>query len=149
MPKVNSVFEDLGFDEAEAARLNVMSDLLTMIREEIASEGWTQTQAASRLRWHQPRVSDLLAGKLHKFSLDALFEAATRLGLQVSLESQPNEHEDGFEEDVRFELPDIFAPANTLERPTNQELRALLRPAMHVDGATSIFGVQPERSLAA
>jgi predicted XRE-type DNA-binding protein len=42
------------------------------IEQRVRGEGWTQAEAAARLNVNQPRVSDLLNGKISKFSLDAL-----------------------------------------------------------------------------
>lgn len=120
--EVKSVFADLGFDEIEAARFDIMSDLLTMIRDEITSHSWTQAQSADRLGWHQPRVSQLMTGKLHQFSLDSLFEAAKRLGLHVGLESAPREQE--------FDC-----------RPVADDLPSLFASSMHFGGVESWQGV--------
>jgi len=48
---------------------------------------WTLSQkaAANRLGLPQPRLNDLLRGKIDKFSLDALFDLTGRVGLKVSI----------------------------------------------------------------
>jgi predicted XRE-type DNA-binding protein len=51
------------------------------IEQQIREEGWTQTEAAARLHVTQPRVSDLLNGKIAKFSLDALVNMLAPVGL--------------------------------------------------------------------
>jgi predicted XRE-type DNA-binding protein len=49
--------------------------------------GWdlSQKAAANRLGLTQPRLNDLLRGKIDKFSLDALFDLNGRVGLKVSI----------------------------------------------------------------
>ncbi|WP_100451523.1 helix-turn-helix domain-containing protein [Mycobacteroides abscessus] len=57
------------------------------IEKQITERGWTQVQAAEELNLTQPRVSDLLRGKISKFSLDALVGLAPKLGIQLRVES--------------------------------------------------------------
>lgn len=80
-----NVFADLGFSPEEATVLAMRAELMAMLRETIAREGWTQQQAAERLGIGQSRVSDLVRGKRDKFSLDMLVTLATRAGLRVGL----------------------------------------------------------------
>lgn len=80
-----NVFADLGFSPEEATVLAMRAELMAMLRETIAREGWTQQQAAERLGIGQSRVSDLVRGKRDKFSLDMLVALATRAGLRVGL----------------------------------------------------------------
>jgi predicted XRE-type DNA-binding protein len=51
----------------------------------VSDAGWTQVKTAQQLGITQPRVSDLLSGKLSKFSLDALVNMLARLGSDVKL----------------------------------------------------------------
>jgi predicted XRE-type DNA-binding protein len=53
--------------------------------------GWRtpQARAARRLGITQPRLNDLLHGKINKFSLDALLTLATRAGLKVRIDVRP------------------------------------------------------------
>jgi len=51
------------------------------IEQRITEEGWTQAEAAAHLHLTQPRVSDLLNGKITKFSLDALVNMLGPVGL--------------------------------------------------------------------
>lgn len=61
------------------------SALLTALRRKIENWKTTQSEAAKRLNITQPRLNDLLKGCFNKFSLDALFDLATRAGLKVRL----------------------------------------------------------------
>lgn len=56
------------------------------IREAGAAWNVTQAAAAKRLGLTQPRMNDLLRGRISKFSLDALIDLATRAGLSVRVE---------------------------------------------------------------
>jgi len=80
-----NVFADLGFSPEEAALLAMRAELMARVRETIAIEGWTQTEAAAHLGIGQSRVSDLVRGKRDKFSLDMLVTLATRAGRKVEL----------------------------------------------------------------
>ena len=57
------------------------------IEQRIGEEGWTQAEAAARLHVTQPRVSDLLNGKIGKFSLDALVNMLAPVGLTFDIQT--------------------------------------------------------------
>jgi len=80
-----NVWDALEDDSAERASLTIRSEL--MIALEGAVERWkiTQKQAAARLGITQPRLNDLLKGRINKFSLDALVDLATKAGLSVTV----------------------------------------------------------------
>jgi predicted XRE-type DNA-binding protein len=78
-----NVFRDLGFPAQEAEHLLVRSDLMIRIEKEIRARDLTQAEAARRLGVSQPRVSDLMRGRLDLFSTDALIDMLGRLGLRV------------------------------------------------------------------
>ncbi len=78
-----SVWDALEDTPAEAASMKARSELMIAVRAAIESWDVTQAQAAKRLRITQPRLSDLLRGKINKFSLDALIDLATHAGLSV------------------------------------------------------------------
>ena len=71
---------------AEAAHMTMRSDLLIAIQEAVTGWGLTQAAAAKRLAITQPRLNDLLRGRIGKFSLDALVGLATRAGLDLRIE---------------------------------------------------------------
>jgi len=76
-----SVFYDIADTPEEAANLTARSLVMIALEERIKEMGWTQTEAAEILHVNQPRVSDLINGKLHKFSLDALVNMLPAVGL--------------------------------------------------------------------
>lgn len=85
----NTVFGDLGFSSREAEHLKVRADLLIALQEAIARRRIRQKEAARILRITQPRVSNLLAGRLDLFSTDALIDLLARFGIEVRLSLKP------------------------------------------------------------
>lgn len=83
----DSVFYDLADTPEEAANLTARGVLMVAIEQRIKEAGWTQTEAAAHLGVTQPRVSDLLNGKITKFSLDALVNMLAPLGLVFEVRS--------------------------------------------------------------
>ena len=81
-----NIFVDLGFDPAEAAVLQMRTNLMGDLRLYIEKQKLTQAQAAKRLDIAQSRVSDLVRGKWDKFSLEMLITLEARLGRTVRVE---------------------------------------------------------------
>lgn len=81
-----NVFVDLGFDPAEAAVLQMRSNLMGDLRLYIEKHKLTQSEAAKRLGISQSRVSDLVRGKWDKFSLEMLITLEARLGRTIRVE---------------------------------------------------------------
>ena len=65
--------------------MKLRSELLLALKGRIAQSGMTQAQAAKLFGVTQPRVSDLMRGKINLFGLDALVNMATVAGLHVEL----------------------------------------------------------------
>ena len=80
-----NVFRDVGFRAGQAEHLLVRSDLLIQLQKAIASRGMKQAEAAKALKVTQPRVSDLLRGRVDLFSTDMLIDMLARLGIQVRI----------------------------------------------------------------
>jgi len=83
--KFESVFDAIADSPEEALNMKLRAALIREIRIKVAAAGWTQKKTAHRIGITQPRVSDLLRGKLSKFSLDALVNMLARLGSEVEL----------------------------------------------------------------
>ena len=81
-----SVWDALEDTPAEAANMRMRSELMIAIRETVAGWGLTQAAAARRLDVTQPRLNDLLRGRLGNFSLDALIVLASRAGLGIRVQ---------------------------------------------------------------
>ena len=80
-----NVFEDLGFDTAEAENLKLRAQLMRELETLIHNQRLTQSKAAELLGIHQSRVSDLVRGKIDRFSLDMLVKLLAKTGRQVEI----------------------------------------------------------------
>lgn len=80
-----NVFRDLGFSSDEAEHLRIRSDLLLQLQKALKSKGLKQAEAAKLLEVTQPRVSDLMRGRVDLFSVDTLIDMLARLGIRVRL----------------------------------------------------------------
>jgi len=69
----------------QAANLRARAESTQKIAEIVLHEGWTQVEAARRRGVTQPRMNDLLRGRVSRFSLDALVNICTALGRRVRL----------------------------------------------------------------
>ena len=83
-----NVFRDLGFSPKEAEHLRVRAELMLVLERLIARRRLTQARAAKLLGVSQPRVSDLVRGRLHRFSIDALVDMLARAGVKVRLTTE-------------------------------------------------------------
>jgi predicted XRE-type DNA-binding protein len=81
-----SVWDALEDTSTEAENMKLRSSLMIAISEAVSAWHVTQMDAARRLGVTQPRLNDLLRGRVGKFSLDALVSLAVRAGLAVHLE---------------------------------------------------------------
>ena len=85
-----NVFRDLGFDVEESEHLKVRADLMIQVQKRIAEGGFRQADAAKILGVTQPRVSDLISGRIDLFSTDTLIDMLARLGISVRLVLKPS-----------------------------------------------------------
>ena len=84
-----NVFRDLGFTSEEAEHLKIRSDLMIQLQKLIAARGLRQAQAAKILGVTQPRVSDLLRGRIDLFSTDAIIDMLARFGVRAKVALVP------------------------------------------------------------
>jgi predicted XRE-type DNA-binding protein len=82
----DSVWDAICDTLEEAANLTARSDLMIQIEKILKAEGWTQKEAAKRCGVSQPRINDLLRGRIDNFSLDALVNMVAALGRKVRVE---------------------------------------------------------------
>jgi predicted XRE-type DNA-binding protein len=78
-----SVWDALADTPEQAANLRARAQLMQQIAAHIGKQPWTQAQAATHCGITQPRMNDLLRGRVSRFSLDALVNIATLLGRRV------------------------------------------------------------------
>jgi predicted XRE-type DNA-binding protein len=84
--RFENVWDALADTPKEAANLTARSDLMIKIEQIVKKSGWTQAEAARRCGVTQPRINDLLRGRISRFSLDALVNIAAALGRKVRVE---------------------------------------------------------------
>ena len=82
----DSVWDALADTPEQAANLRARAELMQKIAAIVQDHGWTQIEAAQRCGVTQPRMNDLLRGRVSRFSLDALVNIATAIGCRVHLE---------------------------------------------------------------
>ena len=80
-----NVFRDLGFGPKEAESLRLRAELMVELSRLIQARRMTQSSAAKLLGVTQPRVSDLVRGRIDLFSIEALVNMLARAGRRVEL----------------------------------------------------------------
>jgi predicted XRE-type DNA-binding protein len=83
MQEFANVWDAIADTPEEAANLTLRSELMDEIESIIKEGGWTQAEAAKRCGVTQPRINDLLRGRIARFSIDALVNIASALGRKV------------------------------------------------------------------
>ena len=78
-----NVFRDLGFGPKEAESLRLRAELMLELKRVIQKRKLTQRSAANLFGVTQPRISDLIRGKIDLFSIDALVSMLARGGMRV------------------------------------------------------------------
>jgi predicted XRE-type DNA-binding protein len=84
-----NVFRDLGFAPKEAESLRLRAELMVELTRVIQSRKLTQNSAAKLFGVTQPRISDLVRGKIDLFSIETLVDMLTRAGIRVRLNLAP------------------------------------------------------------
>ena len=84
-----NVFRDLDFSETEAEHLRVRSELMLSLQKTIAARGLKQGEAAALLGVSQPRISDLIRGRIDLVSIDTLIDMLAKLGIRAKIVLQP------------------------------------------------------------
>ncbi len=89
-----NVFRDLGFSSRQAESLRLRAELMIELKRLIQARKLTQRSAARLLGVTQPRVSDLVRGRIDLFSIEALVNMLAKAGRRVELRFRappPNE----------------------------------------------------------
>lgn len=84
--RFSSIWDAIEDTPEEAENMKIRAALMRAVKDRIRDEGWSQTEAAKRLGVTQPRVSDLMRGKIDLFSIDALVNMVASAGLHVSVD---------------------------------------------------------------
>ena len=78
-----SIFADLGFSGEDAENLKVRAQLMQELTHIIKETGDTQTEIAEKLGVTQSRISDLMRGKIQRFTIDNLVNMMSKSGYSV------------------------------------------------------------------
>lgn len=81
-----SVWDAIADTPGQAANLRARAELMQQIAAVIGKRRWTQAEAAKRAGVTQPRINDLLRGRVSRFSLDALVNISTALGCRIKVD---------------------------------------------------------------
>lgn len=91
MEEFGSIWDAISDTPAEAENMKVRAALMNHICEFIKRQGYTQVQAARACHITQPRASDLINGRISKFSIDALVNIAAAANLHINIKIQEEE----------------------------------------------------------
>ncbi len=81
-----SVWDAIADTPSDAANLRARAELMRQLAALVNKQGWTQVEAAQHCGVTQPRINDLLRGRVSRFSLDALVNISTSLGCRVRID---------------------------------------------------------------
>jgi len=81
--RLESVWDAIEDSPEKAESLKLRAELMSQVQAHVESSGLTQQEAASRLGMTQPRLNDLLRGRLDRFGLDMLVSVLARAGKHV------------------------------------------------------------------
>jgi predicted XRE-type DNA-binding protein len=84
-PSSGNVFTDLGFSDDESEHLRLRSTLMIEVRKLIEERKLTQAEAAKLLGVTQPRISNLVRGRIDLFSIDTLVGMLARAGIHLDV----------------------------------------------------------------
>ena len=83
--KFKSVWDTIEDTSADAENMKLRSSLMRALEKQIRSREWTQSEAAQRFGVTQPRISDLMRGRINRFSLDTLVNMVSAAGLHIDM----------------------------------------------------------------
>ncbi len=83
--RFSSVWDAIEDSPAQAENMKLRSELMIALKDHILRENLSQAQAAGMLGVTQPRISDLVRGKIELFALDGLVNMAAAAGLHVEM----------------------------------------------------------------
>ena len=83
--RFSSVWDAIEDTPQQAASMRARSELMMNLTEIIGDRGITQSDAAALFGVTQPRISDLMRGKINLFSLDTLMDMAATAGMRPTV----------------------------------------------------------------
>lgn len=87
--KNENLLDMLGNDPVQLNMISLKVKLMLIITAFIQENNWSQAQAADKFCVSQPRVSNLVNGKISKFSIDMLLEMLGKLGYLMDITFNP------------------------------------------------------------
>ena len=84
--KFDNVWDAIEDNPAQRENMKVRSALMTVLTDFILREGLTQAQAAKKFGVTQPRISDLMRGKIDLFAIDTLVNMLGAAGLHMEMQ---------------------------------------------------------------
>ena len=81
-----NVWDAIEDTPAEAEKMKLRSSLMIALKKHITAEGLTQAEAAKLLGVTQPRISDLMRGKINLFAIDSLVAMLAAAGLHIEVQ---------------------------------------------------------------
>jgi predicted XRE-type DNA-binding protein len=84
-PSFASVWDAIEDTPIEAENMKLRSSLMMALKAHLTQTGLSQLQAAKLFGVTQPRISDLMRGKINLFGLDALVNMAAAAGLHIEM----------------------------------------------------------------
>ena len=88
-PANDNIFLDLGFDRAEATRLNIRADLMLDLQQFIRSQSWTIEEAAHFFQETPFRINHLMTGEIDQFDIEQLITLLEKAGMETKVEVTP------------------------------------------------------------
>jgi predicted XRE-type DNA-binding protein len=85
MNRYHNVFDALEDDPAIAENLKIRAQLMNALTRYIEKQGLTQEEAAELFEVNQPRISDLVRGKIERFTIDMLVNMLARAGKRLNV----------------------------------------------------------------
>ena len=83
--RFDNVWDAIEDTPEEAEKMKLRSGLMIALKDYIVAEGLTQSQAAKKLGVTQPRISDLMRGKINVFAIESLVNMVVRAGLRIEM----------------------------------------------------------------
>lgn len=84
--KDREIFKKHGFDNDKGAALLLRTQLLKTLKFELEKKNWSQKESAEKLGVKQPRISEIYALRIDKFSVELLVKYLNRIGKEVTFE---------------------------------------------------------------
>ena len=84
-PRFTSIWDAIEDTPEEAESMKLRSRLMLAVQDRVAASGLAQAQTAKMLGVTQPRVSDLMRGRIDLFSVEALVDMLVHLGMRVEV----------------------------------------------------------------